>query len=260
VRLLGVRRAAQHFPRALPHVFRHFAAPVNRLRARHGLAPLGSLPEVLCAGDVTLYADPAALAPLPAAPAHHRHLGAVSWAPAIPLPAWWQTLDPGRPTVYLTLGSSGRSELVPLVLRALAQAGLQILVATAARIPPRDLPALPHVYVAPYLPGDAACARADVVISNGGSTTSYQALAAGKPVVGIASNLDQYLAMELITRAGAGLLVRAGNAQAAEIRAAVAHALSSPALRAAAQRLAPAFYSDPAAPFVRALEDAIATR
>src|SRR5690606_39669699 len=60
--------------------------------------------------------------------------------------------------------------------------------------------------------------RAALVISNGGSTTGYQALNEGTPVLGIASNLDQYLAMQAIERAGAGLLVKARAATAQGIR------------------------------------------
>jgi UDP:flavonoid glycosyltransferase YjiC (YdhE family) len=258
VRLLGARRAAAHFQRALPFVFRHFAAPVNQLRQAHGLPAIGSLAEVLCWGDLTLHPDPAALVPTPGAPGHHRHLGPVLWAPDIALPPWWDRLDPARPTVYLTLGSSGRSDLVPMVARTLAGMGLQILVATANRT---ALDELPHTYVAPYLPGGAAAARADLVISNGGSTTSYQALAAGRPVVGVPSNLDQYLAMDVITRTGAAVLVRAGEASPLTIAAAVTQVLQSHGPRAAAARLAALFTADTApAAFTRALDDALAGR
>jgi len=62
---------------------------------------------------------------------------------------------------------------------------------------------------------------ADLVISNGGSPTTYQALAEGRPVIGIASNLDQYLNMTLITKAGAGILIRAGQASRSSITNAV---------------------------------------
>jgi UDP:flavonoid glycosyltransferase YjiC (YdhE family) len=261
VRLLGPRLAAQYFPKALPFVFRHFAAPINQLRAEHQLPPIGSLAEVLCAGDLTLHPDPAALVPTLGGPASHRHLGPVLWSPALPLPPWWQRLDPARPTVYLTLGSSGRRELLPLVVRAIAQLPLrpQILVSTAGRAPLPDLP--PDTHVAPYLPGDLAAARADLVVSNGGSTTSYQALAAGRPVVGIASNLDQYLAMDAIARSGAGLLVRGGEATAAAIQASVGRGLQEPAFATAARAVAGHFDATQApARFARALDDAIGGR
>ena len=234
VRLLGPRLAAHYFPRALPRVFAHFAAPVNWLRRRHGLSEIGSLPETLCYGDLTLHPDPEALVPTAGAPPEHQHLGPISWAPALARPASWSRLAAARPTVYVTLGSSGRVELLPLVVAAVLELGAQALVATAGRV---QLPSAPGLHVADYVPGDLAVARADVVVCNGGSTTAYQALAAGRPVVGLPANLDQYLAMDAIIRAGAGVLVRAGNASKAGIRAAIEAALHDPSLQAAAARV-----------------------
>jgi UDP:flavonoid glycosyltransferase YjiC (YdhE family) len=251
VRLLGERIAAKYFPRALPAVFAHFAAPVNRLRRTHGLPEIGSLPEVLCHGDLTLHPDPPALVPTRRAPPHHRHIGAVLWSPAIPRPPWWSRLDPRRPTVYVTLGSSGRPELLPAIIAALADLGLQALVATAGRAAPPPPP--PGIHLAAFLPGDEAAARADLVVCNGGSTTAYQALAAGRPVLGIAANLDQYLSMEAITRAGAGRLLRAGHATRATIRAALTEALATPTLTTAARHLAPTFTPTPFEPTIRPL-------
>ena len=113
VKLLGVALAERYFERALPFVFRHFARPLNQLRRRHGLAELGTLPEVLTFGDHTLFPDTPALVPTRGLPAHQRYLGYVAWSPPVPLPEWWSRLDAGRPTVYVTLGSSGRVQLPP---------------------------------------------------------------------------------------------------------------------------------------------------
>jgi UDP:flavonoid glycosyltransferase YjiC (YdhE family) len=239
VRLLGPRRAERHFPRALPLVMRHFAAPVNALRRTHGLPPLGDMSSVLTAGDHVLFPDVPSLVPTAGAPPHHRYLGYVPWSPPVALPPWWDALDRERATVYVTLGSSGRVTRLPLVVEAAASLGCQVLVSTAgrARLDTAALAreAAARVHVADYLPGDLAAARADVVVSNGGSTTGYQALAAGRPVLGVASNLDQYLATQAIARAGAGLLVRADTATIDDVRLALARLLSEPSFGAAAR-------------------------
>lgn len=224
VKLLGVRLAARYFPKALPWVFKHFANPVNALRRAHGLADLGTLPQVLTHGDHTLFPDVPALVPTRDLPAHQRYLGPVLWSPPVALPGWWGRLDPQRPTIYVTLGSSGRVQRLPLVIDAAASLGYQVLVATAGRSDPGVVP--DHVYVADYLPGELAARRAAVVVSNGGSTTGYQALSEGRPVLGIAFNLDQYLAMGAIEHAGAGLLLRAGNVDRDQIRVALARLVS----------------------------------
>ena len=85
------------------------------------------------------------------------------------------------------------------------------------------------------------------MISNGGSTTGYQALATGTPVVGIASNLDQYLAMQAIERAGAGVLVKARQASAAIVAEAVNQVLNNPCYERSAREIANNFANYPAA-------------
>jgi UDP:flavonoid glycosyltransferase YjiC (YdhE family) len=236
VTLLGVQLAARYFPKARPVVFRHFARPVNALRARHGLSSLGSLADVLTHGDHVLFPDVPALVPTRNLPPHQQYLGPVLWSPPVPLPPWWGAPDPHRPTIYVTLGSSGRVERLPLVVEVAAQLGYQVLVATAGRS--AKLGAVPrHVYVADYLPGHLAARRAALIVSNGGSTTGYQALAEGRPVLGIAANLDQHLAMTAIQEAGAGLLVRAGTLARKPLAAALERLISEPSYTRAAGQL-----------------------
>jgi UDP:flavonoid glycosyltransferase YjiC (YdhE family) len=257
VRLLGERVAARYFPVALPKVFDHFARPLNQLRRKHGLPPVGSLPQALLHGDYTLFPDVPELVPTRDAPARHRYLGPVAWAPAIDPPAWWERLDPARPTVYVTLGSSGRADRLPLVLEAIRDLGLQALISTAGRIE-LDVAALPpHVYTAALLPGDRAARKARLVISNGGSSTGYQALAEGRPVIGIASNLDQYLSMTAIETAGAGRLLRAGTLTKAAVRGAIEEVIESPSHLRAAQGLAETFARWNAADRFRAFVDEV---
>ena len=209
VRLLGERLAARYFPRALPTVFAHFAAPVNALRRAHGLEPLGDLIDVLLSGDRVLFPDVPYLTPLAGAPAHHVFLGAVQWSPELPVPEGWDDARFDRHSVYVTLGSSGKADCLPAVLAGLAPLGLTMMVATAGRTAALEPRA--GVCVAEYLPGAEAARRAHFVVCNGGSSTAYQALAEGKPVLGICSNLDQYLAMSAIEARGAGILLRAST-------------------------------------------------
>lgn len=65
-------------------------------------------------------------------------------------------------------------------------------------------------------------------LPRGGSTTGYQALAEGRPVLGVAFNLDQYLATDAIERAGAGLMLRAGNLRAHDVERALSRLAGEP--------------------------------
>ena len=166
-------------------------------------------------------------------------LDPVTWSPPLPLPSWWTNIPQGIPLVYVTLGSSGQGALLPGVLRALASLPVTVLAATAGRV---DLDAVPgNALVAAFLPGEEAARRSSLVICNGGSPTSQQALAAGVPVLGIASNLDQFLNMGGIEAAGAGQLLRADRFDEQALRRTAEGLLASRAAADAAMRIAKLF-------------------
>ena len=191
------------FRAARPLAFRLHARPMQALARRHGLrtAPR-ELRGVYSDGDLTLYADSPAIVPTFDRPATHRYLGLLGWAPAAPLPPWWDALPASARPIYVTLGSSGDAAKLPQVLAGLARLGCPVVVATAGAKAPASLPA--HVHVADYLPGDIVARRSALVVCNGGSPTAHQALLAGVPVLGIPDNLDQVLNMSYFLQAGVG--------------------------------------------------------
>ncbi len=239
VRALGPRLAGLFFRAVEPLVSAHFARPLNRLRRRHGLPALGGLRHTNTWGDWTLYADTPGLVPTRELPTHHRYLGPVLWSPALAVPEWWDRVPADRPKVYVTLGSSGPADRLGDIVGALARQPVEVLVATAGR--GGDLPALPNVWSAPYLPGQEAAGRSALVVCNGGSATAYQALADGVPVLGICSNMDQFMTMGCIERAGAGVGLRAGRADAGAVEATSRRLLAQDSWRAAARRIADEF-------------------
>lgn len=235
-RILGVRMAQKLFNAVRPMAFALHARPLNRVRRRYGLPPMGlDLRNVYTWGEYTLYADIPEVVPTSTLPERHRYLGPVLWSTHTPMPDWWSSVPQDKPIVFLTLGSSGQAYLLPMALIALSQLPVTVIAATAGKIVPSDAPA--NAYIANYLPMDIATQRAQLVICNGGSLTTYQALASGVPVIGLPTNLDQYLNTSLIVRQGAGLLVRGGEASPEMIRMAVLSALNEPRFTQAAQRL-----------------------
>jgi UDP:flavonoid glycosyltransferase YjiC (YdhE family) len=240
VRYLGVTLARILFRVGRPVAFAMHTRPMNRVRREHGLPGLGyDLCRVYTDADYTLYADVPELVPVPRLPDNHEFIGPILWSPPVKPPDWWDQLPADRPVIYVTMGSSGASESLERVLSALRDLRVTVMAATAGRISPAQ--ATGNALVADFLPGEAAAARAALVICNGGSPTTHQALAAGRPVLGIASNMDQHLNMEAVQRAGAGELLRAGRADAFGIRSAVERILADPSYTAAAGRLARAF-------------------
>ena len=192
--------------------------------------------EVLTFGDYTLHPDVPELTPLADAPARHRFLGPVLWSPDLPLPAAVERGEGSRPNVYATLGSTGDLRVLRALLEALSTLRVNVLLATAGRFRARDLPA--NVTAMDFVPGQQAARRARLVVCNGGSSTAYQALREGVPVLGLPSNFDQSLAMAAIERAGAGRAVRLGDASVAVLRGEMLRLLHDDAPRIAARRIA----------------------
>ena len=207
VRLFGARIADAGFKLLAPLIMAMHTLPMNRARYHFGLPLVSQLQQVYTDADQVLYVDASELIPTFDLPSNHHYLGPVVWSPRTPLPDWWSRLDPNRPCVYVTLGSSGDTHTLPTILAALETEPVSVLVATAGRTGALSLPR--NAFVADYLPGIDAAARSALVICNGGSPTTLQALVSGVPVIGIASNLDQYLNIDYVERAGAGRLLRA---------------------------------------------------
>lgn len=229
-RFLPVPVARRMFNLARPLAFALHCKPMNRLRTEHGLPALGNdLRRVYTDADFTLYADDPVLFPLGELPPTHRFLGPVLWSPPIARPRAWDALDASRPTVYLTMGSSGDVTVARTLYQALVGLDVNVIAATAgAELGP---PQPAHACLSEYVPGEAAAAISQLVICNGGSPTSQQALAAGVPVLGIAGNMDQFLNMEGLVRGGVGVLLRADRLKQRRVREAVRRMLADDDLR-----------------------------
>jgi UDP:flavonoid glycosyltransferase YjiC (YdhE family) len=255
-RALGVRPAVRRlFGIVQPLAFRLHTRPLNRVRREHGLPALGDdLRQTYTDADQVLYADAPELAPPHSLPAGHKFLGPVLWSPAVRAPEWWDRLGDDRPVVYVSLGSSGKPALLEAALNGLAELPVTVIAAAAGR----SVAAPPNAFVAEFLPGDAACRRAAVVVGNGGSPSVQQALVAGRPVVGIAANMDQHLSMGSVMEADAGVLVRSEQATPATIARAVRRVLEDESFRrhaeAIGQRLAA---HDAPAVFAGAVEEMV---
>lgn len=233
-RLLGVGLAQKIFDRVRPFAFKAHARPLNQTRRYFGLPAIsGDLRQAYSWSDATLYPDLPDLVPMRALPPAHHFIGPVLWSSGGPLPAWWSQIPADRPLVFLSLGSSGRSDFLATALRALAGLPVTLVVATAGKTGPVASGA--QVFFAAYLPIEAVCARARLVICNGGSLTAYWALKYGVPVLGVCTNLDQMLNMAAIERQGAGLGLRAQGVTGNQLRDAARRLLdpAGPAMPAA---------------------------
>lgn len=202
-------------------------APVNALRRQYGMESLPrDFRHALVDGDATCYSDLSCIVPTEDLPSSHRFVGPIPWSPSGAKPPWWEAMlerAARQPLVYVTVGSSGPPTVLRTIVEALASLPVVVVAATAGQrheLPPRD-----NLFVAPFVPGDEVAELAQLVISNGGSPTTYQALAAGKPVLGVATNMDQFLNMGAVADAQLGVLLRSGALSEESVRSAASRIL-----------------------------------
>jgi len=198
-------------------VFAAHCMPLNKVRKKYGMASLGNdLRAVYSNADQIWLADMAEYFPISPAAKNTHYLGPLPWSPRNKIPPWWDEIDESKPIIYVTLGSSGNTLLLPVVLDALATLPVTVIAVTAGRTRLSTIP--DNAFISDYLPGDKAATRASLMICNGGSLSTYQAIQGGTPVLGIAGNLDQHLNMDYLARSGIGETLRSEYASKSRIR------------------------------------------
>lgn len=237
-RLLGVGFSNAVFRVISPLVMAQHALPMYRLRRAHGMPSLGlRLQQVFSEGDITVFPDVPEMVPTAegSPPGRYRYIGPVVWSPPGDLPDALASRDQRRPLVFVALGSSGDPGLLRTVLAALGSMDLDAVVATGNHGLGFDPP--PNVAVHRFLPGDAVARIADLVVCNGGSPSTHQALCEGTPVIGLPANLDQLLNMQAIIASGAGLSLRADQVTQDRLCSRVRQVLSGTSFQRCGKRL-----------------------
>jgi UDP:flavonoid glycosyltransferase YjiC (YdhE family) len=173
-------------------------------------------------------------------PPHYRFVGpSISDRPeAAEFP--WEQLRTG-PRVLVSMGTvnaeaSGR--FYATALAALRDEELQIILAAPPELVP-DVPA--NAIVRRYVPQLALLPKVDAVICHGGHNTVCETLANGLPLVIAPIKDDQPIVADQVVAAGAGLRVKFGRVQPAELREATLRVLRDPAFREAASRVRASF-------------------
>jgi MGT family glycosyltransferase len=217
---------------------------VNQRRAASGLPPLPAGPEPMSVAlarraDRALVTVPAAFDCWPEPPANVVHVGPIAEEAAVaPWVPPWPSGDE-RPLVVVTLGTTYMHQegVLRRALGALDGLGVRVLVLTGLELDPAEVPAGLGVHVESYLPHAAVLPQAAAVISHGGMGSLLAAFQAGVPSVCVPLGRDQ--ADNAAAAAGASAAIALpGDATSGQVRAAITEALTSPALRDGARRMA----------------------
>jgi MGT family glycosyltransferase len=144
-----------------------------------------------------------------------------------------------RPLVVVTCGTTYMHQegMLRRVIGALDGLGTRALVLTGLELDPSEVPAGPGVCVASYVPHAAVLPQAAAVVSHAGMGSLLEAFRAGVPSVCLPLGRDQADNAAAAAERGAVISLDPG-ATTGDIRAAITAALTSPALRRGARRMA----------------------
>jgi UDP:flavonoid glycosyltransferase YjiC (YdhE family) len=184
----------------------------KRLRKRYGLRPKTNFAMEL-EGDQTWICDAPALHPVRAdLPDSVRVIGPLlyfpNWAPIVRQ----RFHRPGRPTVLVSMGSSGAWDIVTQ-LSAPELSHIDFIVCG------QSSPAVtgPNIYSLAFANFEEVLPEVDVVLCHGGNGTVYQALSHGIPCLGIPQFFEQAFNMEKVVARGWGQKL-AGTETATQLR------------------------------------------
>ena len=237
-RYMGVPVASQLMPFFKRGVTRYWALPYWKYRRDHGLPNRRNhnLFGVID-GDMTLLADVPEYGQVKNCPPHVHHVGPLLWEPDFPDPEWFKDLDPDRPTLYITMGSTGDPMFFERAARAFGDSKYQVIMTTGGL--PVDIPDPPdNFFIEEFARGDRIVERADVVINHGGNGSIYQALAGGVPIIGAPYHVDQDLNLQIVEALGCGVRLRKVRDLVQHLEGAIDEILTTPKYRKAARIIA----------------------
>ncbi|MBL7545995.1 MAG: hypothetical protein JNL11_19405 [Bdellovibrionaceae bacterium] len=200
--LLPYVKTVSIWGRRLSHVVAPFVAPlilkqqtnfINHFMEKHNFPAVKSIYEFYSAGDYKIFPDMMSLFDNPSLTSNEHFVGPFLWKnKETPWPSHWPRTTTARKTVYVTMGSTGNHQLVPKLVKNLSPEKYRIFISTSGHRYP-DLENRANVYLSDFVPAELVLSMADVLICNGGTSTTYQAISLGVPFFAFPLNMDQYL-------------------------------------------------------------------
>lgn len=213
-------------------------APLNELRADHGLAPVPNTWAQVHRARRQLILTSSAFDFPAELPANARYVGPILDDPAWTSNAPWAPPAGEEPLVLVAMSSTFQNHVqcMQRIVDALGSLPVRGLVTTGPAVDPGQIHAPANVAVVAAAPHHQAMARASLVITHGGHGTVVKALAAGVPLVILHHGRDQSGNAVRVTSRGAGVEV-SRRASAGTIARAIATVSGNDDYRLCARRL-----------------------
>ncbi|MGO9962517.1 MAG: glycosyltransferase [Acidimicrobiales bacterium] len=139
--------------------------------------------------------------------------------------------DPGRPLVYLTLGTFSNTavDLFRLVLGALKDEPVNVLATIGRDNDPADLEPVPaNARVERFIPQAELLPHCAAVVHHAGAGTSFGALAHGLPSLALPQSADNFVIAARLAKAGAAHMLMPGEVTTGAVLAGLRALLAAP--------------------------------
>ncbi|RKT79729.1 MGT family glycosyltransferase [Terracoccus luteus] len=220
------------------------APRLDAVRADHGLAPDPELAG-LTSGLVLSDAPPSFRSP----DAPLRLPAVLSYRSAATGRSGTSARDPGRPRVYVTLGTiftTTSGDLFERLVAGVAALGVEVVVTVGRRNDPADLGPQPAtVRVERFVPQEHLLPGVDLVVSHGGSGSLMAALAHGLPSVLVPLGADQPHNARRAAELGVAVTLDAAAVTVEEVSAVAEAALTAADLRRRCEAMADELAAQP---------------
>ncbi|MCH7535790.1 MAG: glycosyltransferase [Bacteroidetes bacterium] len=200
--IIGKRFANWIAPWTKSFVITYDSLSFRRFRREKGLNLRRNIWEIW-RGDLNLIVDIPEYGPTKNLPSDFHYIGPIIWEPEMEAPEWLEMLDPERPTLYFTMGSTGHAKFFEQAIEIFGSTRYQCIMTTAGMA---DLSYVPdNFFVVDYAPGSKIMEKSDLVICQGGNGTIYQAMSKGVPIIGIPTMHDQEFNLQRVEDLGIGI-------------------------------------------------------
>ena len=197
-----------------------FLNGINRTAKHFGVPGYQSIFE-FWRGNFALVAEPPEFSGINLPP-NHAFIGPLVPQDEFPIPAEIAAIPRDEPLIYFAMGSSGKPEIVAKILesfdgtpyRVIAPVKFLLAQVSGVRIPA-------NVLVTDWVPAVQVNKMADLAVIHGGVGTVMAAALAGKPVVGVAMQMEQVANLACLERLGFAIRVGKSRNPSRKVQAAI---------------------------------------
>lgn len=192
VKILGKTLSNLLSPAISPIILKKQLGLINQFLESNKLTPCKNIYDFYCSGDFRIFPDAASLFDYPTIEKNELFIGPLIWRnKETPWPEHWPKTKGSQKSIYLTMGSTGNHNLVPRLAKALSNENFRLYISTSGN-KYQGLPST-NTFTADFVPAESVLEISDLIICNGGTSTTYHGIANGIPVFAFPTNMDQYL-------------------------------------------------------------------